>query len=307
MRKATTNDKIERHGRRLLAAASLALTFAAFGCTTTRYGEPTNVNPSYGPMNHGVLPGSSTGTESDTPMASSYTGISRVNVDALAILAAEQGFRGRVLGPVNPAGVQTGVPLQPFGGQFVSPALTANPQQTVNSSISSAPTPVISSGTAGGGVAIAAATASPATVATTGTTIGTTAGTTSALATTAALTTSTGAGVGVTGANGTTVAGSAVFSPVLMNSTPPPQATGTANATLPTIGATGRPLASTSSAKTARTTSTTAASMTARVTSSSTNVAMTAGMMPIRIETGTQGQVMLTNVAMSTKPASTKP
>ncbi|HEY8130802.1 MAG TPA: hypothetical protein VII12_02830 [Thermoanaerobaculia bacterium] len=298
MRKATTNDKIERRGRRFLAAASLALTFAAFGCTSTRYGEPTSASPSYGPMNHSVLPGSSYATESDTPMASSYTGISRVNVDALAILAAEQGFRGRVLGPVNPGGVQAGVPIQPTGGQFVSPALIANPQSTVNSSISSQPTPVISSGTTGGGVAIAAATASPAAVATTGTTIGTTAttaGTTGAVAVTGALAT-------------TPIAGSAAFSPVLMNSTPAPQATGTANATLPTIGATGRPLASTSSVKTARTTSTTAASKTARVTvaSNSTNVAMISGM-PIRIEAGTQGQVMVTNVTMSAKPASTKP
>src|SRR5438093_8022146 len=214
MRKATTNDKIERHGRRLLAAASLALTFAAFGCTTTRYGEPTNVNPSYGPMNHGVLPGSSTGTESDTPMASSYTGISRVNVDALAILAAEQGFRGRVLGPVNPDGVQVGVPVQPYGGQFVSPALAANPQATVNSSISSEPVPVITGGTAGGGVTLAATptatTASAATgsTATTAVTTGTTSTTTGAVATTGALTTS---------ATGTTVAGSATFSPVLLN------------------------------------------------------------------------------------------
>ena len=54
-------------------------------------------------------------------MASSYTGVSHVNTDALAILAADQGFRGRILGPVNPGGVQLAVPEQPFGGQFVNP------------------------------------------------------------------------------------------------------------------------------------------------------------------------------------------
>src|SRR5712691_7154147 len=152
MRKATTTEKVEGRGLRWLAVASLAVTFAAFGCTMNRYpgnGEPTSVSPSYGPLNHSITPGSSSG------MASSYTGISRVDTDMLATLAAEQGFRGRVLGPVNPDGVQIGVPIQPTGGQFVSPALITNPQSTVNSSISSAPTPVITGGTTGGGVAIA--------------------------------------------------------------------------------------------------------------------------------------------------------
>ena len=307
MRKATTTEKVERRGLRWLAAASLALTFAAFGCTMNRYpgnGEPTSVSPSYGPLNHSITPGSSSGNEGVPPMASSYTGISRVDTDVLATLAAEQSFRGRVLGPVNPDGVQVGVPIQPTGGQFVSPALITNPQVTVNSSISSAPTPVITSGTTGGGVAIAT-TATGTTVATTGMTTGMATTATGAVATTGALTTSTGAGVGVTGANGTTIAGSAVFSPVLMNSTPAPQATGTTNPTLPTIGATGRPVAATSNA-TARSTSTT--STTARAsTMRTTNAVLTAGLVPIRIETGSQGQVIVTNVTMtvpSTKPSS---
>ena len=102
-----------------------------------------------------------------------------------------------------------------------------------NSSINSQPTPVITGGdiavigsvnpaTAGGssvtGVAAAAANT------TAGATIGTTAATTGTTAT-SALTTSTGA---------PTVAASAAFSPVLMNSTPPPQATGTTGPTLST-------------------------------------------------------------------------
>jgi hypothetical protein len=251
MRKATMNHKIERRGLRLLGAASLALTFAAFGCTTTRYGEPASLSPSYGPVNHSITPGSSSGSEEISPMASSYTGSSRVNTDVLATLAAEQGFQGRVLGPVDPAGVQTGVPMQPTGGQFVSPALTANPQQSVNSSISSDPNPAITSGTTEFGLVIAAAgtTATGATAAT-GTTIGTTAttvGTTGAVATTKALTT-----------------------------------------------------ASASRATTAKsTTATTARTSTAKTT----DVAMKAGVSPIRIEAGTTGQVTVTNV----KEASTKP
>ncbi len=138
MRKATTTEKVEGRGLRWLAVASLAVTFAAFGCTMNRYpgnGEPTSVSPSYGPLNHSITPGSSSGNEGVPPMASSYTGISRVDTDVLATLAAEQSFRGRVLGPVNPDGVQVGVPIQPTGGQFVSPALITNPQVTVNSSI----------------------------------------------------------------------------------------------------------------------------------------------------------------------------
>ena len=276
MRKATTNGKIERRGLRILGVASLALTFAAFGCTTTRYGEPTSVSPSNGPTNHGVMPGSSSGAEGNTPMASSSTGVSSVDTDALATLAAEQGFRSRDLGPVNPGGVQTGVPIQPTGGQFVSPAMVANPQSTVNSSISSDPTPVISSGTTAAGVTIAAAgTTQTAETAATGMTMGNTAI--------------------------TTAAGSAVSSPMLMNSTPPPQATGTASA------ATGRGLAATSKATTAK--STTASAKTARrSTSKTTKVAKTSGVSSIRIETGTQGQLTVTNSsATSTKAGSAKP
>ena len=79
-----------------------ALTLAAFGCTTNRYpgnGQPTMVTPGYGAPNQSVTPGSSSGTEGVPPMSSSYTGVPRVNTDALATLAADQGFRGRILGP----------------------------------------------------------------------------------------------------------------------------------------------------------------------------------------------------------------
>ena len=229
-----------------LLSATLAVTLAAFGCSSNQYagnGEPSSVTPTINSVNHSSTPGSSSGSVGIPPMSSSYISPSapRVNVDALAILAAEQGFRGRVLGPVDPGGYQQGVTIS--SGQFVSPANQVLPQSTVNSSINSDPTPVISSGV-GDGISIAA-NSSPAAAATT--------------AATGALTASTA---------GTTVASSASFSPALMNSTPAPQATGTTNATLPTLVATGR---------------------------------ATPGS-PIQIQTGTNGAVMMTNVA-NTAPA----
>jgi hypothetical protein len=221
MRKATT-----KKFSGTLLSATLAVTLAAFGCSSNQYagnGEPASVMPTINSVNHSGTPGSSSGTEGIPPMSSSYVIPSgpRVNVDALAILAAEQGFRGRVLGPVDPAGYQQGVTIS--SGQFVSPANQVLPQSTVNSSINSEPTTVITSGE-GDGITIAAnssplAAAAPA------------AATPAATAATGGLTAATA---------GTTLASSASFSPALMNSTPAPQATGTTNATLPTLVATGR-------------------------------------------------------------------
>src|SRR5256885_15247245 len=111
---------------KFLAATSLALAVAAFGCTTNRYpgnGEPTMTTPGYGAANQAVTPGSSSGTQGNPPMASSYIGVAEPNTDAIAEAAAAQGFQGRVLGPANPGGIQVGVPLQPTGGQVVPPAM----------------------------------------------------------------------------------------------------------------------------------------------------------------------------------------
>ncbi|HYS53245.1 MAG TPA: hypothetical protein VER58_05705 [Thermoanaerobaculia bacterium] len=143
MRKITT--------KQFVAATTLALTFAAFGCTTNHYrgsGEPTKTTPGYGATNQSVTPGSSYGTAGIPPMASSYTGIARPNTDALAIAAADQGFRGRVLGPANPGGVQLSVPDY-VTGQVMTPA---GQQQTINPSIYSPGVAGITGGV-GGGVA----------------------------------------------------------------------------------------------------------------------------------------------------------
>ena len=292
MRKATT----KKFGGTLLAA-SLAMTLAAFGCTSNQYagnGQPTSVTPTINTVNHSGTTGSSSGTEGLPPMSSSYVNPAapRVDVDALATLAAEQGFRGRVLGPVSPEGYLPGVTIAT--GQFVSPANQVLPQYTVNSSINSQPTPVITGGDVGVGVTLAAAGT---------TTIG---GTTAALGTTTTgATTATTAGTAATGttpvtgalttATAGTVASSASFSPVLMNSTPAPQATGTVNRTLPTVVATGRATtpASRTAASTAR--STTASSTVAsRTATATTNVNVVSG---IQIQTGANGAIMVTNVA----------
>lgn len=142
-----------------------ALAFA--GCTTNW--TPGTGEPVVGASGASSLTrGSSGGTIGRLPASPV-----RASEDAAAILAAHQGFNGRVLGPVNPApSASRGTDI--VTGQFYPPSLIANPQITVNSSISSGPNPVISSGAGEtGGAAIiagatpgavtAAATAAPAT------------------------------------------------------------------------------------------------------------------------------------------------
>lgn len=326
MRKVmTTNAKIEKGGMRLLAAASLALTLAAFGCSTNRYpgnGQPEQMGPAYGPTPSSVTPGSSSGTQGVPPMASSYTGINHVNTDALAALAAEQGYRGRVLGTVNPQGVQGEIPVT--GAEPANSAMYTNPQSTVNSSISSTPTPVITSGEGGGAVTIAASpagttagvAAAPAVAATptaslgtTGVTAATTAAATSATsAATRATTTSairtTGAPLTGSLASAPVVAGSGAFSPILMNSGAAPLPTGSTVATTGTTAA-ATPAATTSAAQTATTTravrSTTASSglringlRSAGTTTTAAQTATTTG--ALKIITNSNGQVMVTNI-----------
>lgn len=159
MRKTSnTTHWIERGSLRGLAAITLIGSLALFGCSTNKYpgnGEPGMSAPAAGPVapNATSTPGSSSGS-SPTPQAmissSPAAGISASD-DAIAVLKADEGYRGKVLGPAAPG---TGAPSQSMQyptGQFVSPSMYVNPQVTVNSSISSPPTPAIVSG-AGEGV-----------------------------------------------------------------------------------------------------------------------------------------------------------
>lgn len=170
MRKTLTTTKSGgRNGMRILAAVALTGSLAAFGCTTNRtpgYGEPAMSNPAAGSVtpNSTSTPGSANtmGTMPQGPgpqamISSSPANGESASLDALATLKADEAFRGKVLGPAAPGdNTVPSASMQQVTGQFISPSAYANPQSTVNSSISSAPTPAVVSGAAGdtGGVAV---------------------------------------------------------------------------------------------------------------------------------------------------------
>jgi len=205
MRKRTLNSTRGSGRGKFLAISSLALTLAAFGCSTNQYpgnGQPSP-NPMYGPVSHAVTPGSSSGTEgTPPPMASSFTTSTHVNLDAVAahVMAADYG--GRVLGVSGAEGVQTGPLMEPTGGQYINPAPYVNPQVTVNSSVSSPATPAV--GVAGGGGGADAAALFVAPSATAPATIGS-----PSLAVTGAI------GVGAAPASGAVVPATTAFSPTV--------------------------------------------------------------------------------------------
>lgn len=135
-----------------ITAAVFACSLAVFGCSTNH--TPGDGQPSMTPpMNPAATPGSSSGT-THPPMASAMdisTRVQRAN-DAAAIVAAHH--RERFLGYINPTGPQPTPPGQmPETGQVIPPSQYANPEVTVNASISSGPTPVISSGADGSDMA----------------------------------------------------------------------------------------------------------------------------------------------------------
>lgn len=155
MRKDLTSNQLFAGGiLRGLGAASLVCCLALFGCTTDRMpgsGKPGTMGPGVGPAPASETPGSESG---NVPMTSSYSRAAilqtlqpaPVNTDALAIAAADQGFRGRTLGfapsdfggTVNTtANAANNAPVIATG-QFINPSMFANPAQTLNSSISSA-------------------------------------------------------------------------------------------------------------------------------------------------------------------------
>jgi hypothetical protein len=72
--------------------------------------------------------------------------VSASAVDAIAVIEAGRAFQGKILGPADPGGP---VVTTPRGVQLPNPSTAVNPQTTVNSSISSVPTPAIVSGAAG--------------------------------------------------------------------------------------------------------------------------------------------------------------
>ena len=135
---------------------TLSLSLAAFGCTTNHYpsaGEPVTMPAAGGSVapTLSTTPGSA-GPAIPTTMISAAVDPS---LDAIAVLEANRGYQGRVLGPASP-GPGTGISAQQRTGQFISPSIYANPQLTINSSLSSQPVPAIVSGSADGGAAVVA-------------------------------------------------------------------------------------------------------------------------------------------------------
>ena len=148
-------------------AVALTVTLAVIGCTTNRtpgQGEPYIGGPGLGPS----APTSNVSSSRSTtvmppPMTSSYqrdetlttTVITRsasrlpLTADQAAAVIAGNQPRVRVLGPSNP-GVSGGYHSDAIvTGQVVDSAAAVNPQQTINSSISSPGVDAISSGAGG--------------------------------------------------------------------------------------------------------------------------------------------------------------
>jgi len=195
MHKSNQNNALrERNGLRLLVAISLTTFLAGLGACTTNYtpgnGQPTP-SGSYGTMPRAGTYGSSSGTQGSVPQSRMIvapdviTPMFSSSSEAAAVLA---GHQGRFLGYANPGPASPNYGNDIITGQVIPPALIVNPQSTVNSSISSPPTPVITSGVGGGDVSggvVFGGLSAPATA------TGTTAAITAPLTTTATGTTAT--------------------------------------------------------------------------------------------------------------------
>ncbi|HYI12468.1 MAG TPA: hypothetical protein VEK57_25670 [Thermoanaerobaculia bacterium] len=179
MSKALQNKNLSgRPATRTLLAVSLALTLAAFGCTTNRTlgnGDPVMTPGSRFTPTGGIGSGSESAPSIPPPMMSSstYSSVSsqalprvtsrasRLSPDEAAAIMAAQAPRVRVLGPAVP-----GPANRPYAsdGQFINPALQTNPQLTINSSsLISQPVTGITSGAGeaiigGSGVVVSGAT-----------------------------------------------------------------------------------------------------------------------------------------------------
>ena len=307
------NLSFASHALRLIAAASLACTVATVGCSTDRNpgaGEPQRYAPTVGPTNPSSTPGSEQNRPLNPPMISSYTPAPgrvvlqpRVDTDAIAIAAANQSYRGRYLGPADPGGVPNPQMVNFQTGQFVNPSDYANPEITVNSSISSPPTPVVTSG--GGGVVIGGG------VATTASLGGTTSAITSGLITTpttaaASVSPTVAANTAVT--NATTSAAANAPAAVINNSGGLLTPTMTSAATVSPTRAANPTIANVGTRGT--TTTTTPANNTVRM--SALTSAGTSGQLVIGRATG--GTVTITNIGTvgdrlvtTTKPVTTTP
>jgi hypothetical protein len=330
MDKSLKSNQLDgRKSGRTLLAVSLAVTLAAFGCTTDRnVGDGTPVTT---PGLRGTpTGGAATGTQSTPQSPPMYSSSSarfdsvalpavrprRVTPDEAALIAAEMAPRVRVLGPAYPAANTQNTSAGLVTGQWVNPAMQTNPQLTINSSLTSNPTAGIASGAgdAGGGVtsgSVASTTLASST--TTGSSLGTTTGAAAILGGTntgsAAVlgTTSTNSpaatantGAGVTG-NSIANVGSTAGTPVFNTATTAASVNALASRTLsPTAASVVNPpttiSASPALASAGSRTTLTPATTTSNATATTTNASATGNVVnPVRLVTGTSGRRTITN------------
>ena len=153
------NSLFGRGEMRALAVVSLSISLAAFGCTTDRHlgnGDPVltpgvrTAPTSYAPTgSETAAPGMYSSSRFDAAVA---TPLQRLTADAAAAIMADNQSLVRVLGPVSPGAPGQGYVSDGRTNQFAYPALQTNPQLTVNSTISSNPSQVITSGAGGAAV-----------------------------------------------------------------------------------------------------------------------------------------------------------
>jgi hypothetical protein len=158
-----TRTLISLRTARALLAVSLTASLAVAGCTTNRNlgdGQPARSDPAVRVTpTSGVTSGSEHPPTVPPSMTSSYSGTGStyyVRADQVAGMMAriEATPPVRVLGPSDPAefpapSYSAALPY----GQLPNPSLLTNPQITINSSISSPPTPLVGVADPIGGIA----------------------------------------------------------------------------------------------------------------------------------------------------------
>ena len=162
--------------KQILASTALAAALAVFGCTSNKMpgdGQPSSMplnSPATAAPTNGTSGGARPGTSGGiTPMISSGpASMTTPGVDAYAVVAEAQGFRGRILGPSNPGPQELSASMQPTG-QFQNPAVIVNPEITVNRSSSSEATSAVINDSGAGITIVNGGTTAAATVAGTGT------------------------------------------------------------------------------------------------------------------------------------------
>lgn len=200
MSKSLNEKKLRARFRTGTLAVAMSLSLAAFGCTTNQNmtsGEPQMMRPAGGSVTPSLSATPGVAGSSRPTMVSG--GVDR-SVDAVAVLEANRGFQGRVLGPAAPGNGGPSISAQYATGQFVPPAAFLGAQPTVNRSIGSDAVPAIVSGAgevSGAGVLSAAAVGSGITAA----------ATTGGVANAGTTADVTNANFGVTGESNTTATG----------------------------------------------------------------------------------------------------